>query len=390
MDFLKQDKCTGCMSCYNICTKKCITIETDGEGFYIPVINKKTCVNCGACQRVCPVYSQKSPINKEMNVAYACYSLDEKLRMESSSGGVFGSLARKVISSGGIVFGAGFTSELKVEHFLAHNIQEINNIQKSKYVQSYIGDAYKKATDELKNGKTVMFVGTPCQIAGYVSFLGGNLLKYRDKLLLVDFICHGVPSPKIWSTYLKYLEDKYRSKPVSVSFREKKSHGWKKFSMYVEFKNKKHYVKNQFEDEYLRAFLSDCCLRESCYHCDFKTKDRFSDLTLADFWGIRELIPEFDDDCGVSLVLINSIKGQKAFDTIVLDLNSKQVDKQEALQHNKNIYKSVKRPNSRDRFMINCSSKNFRKETDIATHSSGVLKYLKKFKRTLDELIKRR
>ena len=325
----KQD-CCGCSACVQRCPKHCITLKEDGEGFLYPHVDSDVCIDCGLCEKVCPELHQDG--RHEPLEVYAAKNKDEAVRMQSSSGGIFTLLAEKVIQEGGVVFGAAFDANWEVMHTYAETMEGLVDFRGSKYMQSRIGTAYQDAEYFLKQGRKVLFSGSPCQIKGLKLFLRKNY----DNLRAVDFICHGVPSPKIWREYLKETIARKSGKnsvlpyPIpckigidTVDFRSK-STGWKKFSFAltlsetsVEGDKNTVLLSSVFsENPFMRAFLADLTLRPSCYSCPSKSGRSGSDLTIADYWAIPQVAPEFDDDKGVSLVLVQTEKGKSFYQSL--------------------------------------------------------------------------
>ncbi len=305
-------KCNGCYACYSICPKNCISMKDDSEGFWYPEIDKSKCIDCDLCEKVCP--ELHPPIlNKDEPKAYAAYAKDENILLESSSGGMFTLLAHEILRKKGVVFGACFNESFEVIHDYTETVEGLAKFRGSKYVESEIGETYSKAKDFLDNNRYVLFTGTPCQIAGIKSFLK----KDYDNLLCVDIICHGVPSPKVWRKYLLEQERKIGSMVKKVSFRHKQN-GWINFSLMLNFKNSKCHFESRYKDSMMVSFLKNICLRPSCYKCTFKTVNRCSDITLADFWGIQNVHQDFFNENGVSLVIIQSVKGNKLFSEITV------------------------------------------------------------------------
>jgi len=339
----EKQNCIGCYACYNICPQKCISMLADDEGFWYPVVDTEKCTDCGLCEKVCPILNKK--IVENHPVAYACINKDEKIRQQSSSGGVFTIIAEKVIANNGVVFGAGFDDNFNVIHSWADKLNGLSNLRGSKYVQSCIGDTYKQAKDFLKKRRQVLFSGTPCQIAGLRAYLG----KDYDNLICLDIVCHGVPSPKVWQRYKLYIEKIYQAKAQRITFRRKNC-GWKLFSMSFSFDNDIEYSQKLTEDIFMHGFLKNLYLRPSCYDCKFKTLNRQSDITLADFWGIENILPEMDDDKGTSLVMINSKKGAKIFSSLIDKMNYKKVDIDQAILYNSAAVKSVDYNPKREKF----------------------------------------
>lgn len=335
-ELANNNQCCGCGACENICPQNCIKMLWDNEGFSFPVIDGDKCIGCGLCQRSCPVLKVDNNSLCAVNTAYAAFTKDERLRLESSSGGIFSELAKQVIQKGGVVFGCAMTDDCKkAHHIMAEKIEDFKHLRGSKYIQSEIGLTYRKAKDYLNNGRYVLYSGTPCQIAGLKAYLGN--VTY-DNLLTVDVICHGTSSTKVWNKYLILLENK--SDTEYVSFRDK-SCGWKTYNLFCRFKNGAEYHGKVGEDLFLRGFVSDYYLRKSCYNCKFKGENIQSDITLGDFWGIENTLPQINDNKGVSVVLVHSKCGQSFIDDISNRIKLFAVSEKQALASNPAYYKSV-------------------------------------------------
>lgn len=300
---LRKEDCCGCAACEQICPKHCINLNEDKEGFLYPTVNHTICINCGLCEKVCPVLTPKKerlPIR-----TYAGKYLNAAIREDSSSGGVFTLLAEQIINQGGVVFGAKFNEDWELAHSYTETMDGIAPMRRSKYVQSSINNTFRVAEKFLKQGRKVLFVGTPCQTTGLKKYLHTEY----DNLFTVDFVCHGVPSPKVWRKYLDWIKtdkQKDRRQFVEINFRDK-STGWKNYSItYATLSEKKT---QRFQDNpYMQAFLANLTLRPSCYNCQFKKGQTESDITIGDFWGIERLKPTIDDDLGVSLIMIHNPK----------------------------------------------------------------------------------
>lgn len=338
---LEKEECCGCKACDNVCPKSAIIMKCDSEGFWYPVIDNKKCINCSLCEKVCPVLSVEKQIS--LKKAYACYNKNNEVRLTSSSGGMFTLLSEEVLKDGGVIFGATFNEEFQVVHGYTNNKNGLDAFRGSKYVQSNINKSYTDAKIFLESGKKVLFSGTPCQIAGLKSFLN----KKYDNLICVDIICHGVPSPKVWKEYKKSIIKEKNL--VNMTFRDK-SEGWKNAVLKYKFKDGSEYKEAYKESKYIRGFIENIYLRPSCYKCKFKSLDRDSDITLADFWGIENFIPNMDDQNGISLILVHTEKGIDILEAIKNDAFIKEVNINEAIKFNICAIKSVKLDSKREKF----------------------------------------
>lgn len=320
---VEKSDCVGCEACVQRCPKQCIVMKEDAEGFLYPQIDIEKCIDCGLCERVCPVINQGEP--RKPLVAYAAKNQDESVRLSSSSGGVFTALAEYVVEQGGVVFGARIDAKGMVFHDFTESREGIATFRGSKYVQSRIGNAFRNAEKFLKEGRMVLFSGTPCQIAALYFFLR----KGYDKLITIDFICHGVPSPGVFRRYLSELKGKFisidKEKEHEIEFKNilfrDKVKGWNYYSFSLEFSNDRFQSKRYFSETlninpFLKGFLANLYLRPSCYRCPAKQIKSGSDFTIGDYWGVKLAHPELDDDKGVSAVLVNTDRGVKILQTV--------------------------------------------------------------------------
>lgn len=346
-------KCCGCSACLNVCPKHCISMEQDEEGFLYPKVNEADCVNCGLCESVCP-FVKTEPVRLAKPISYAVKIKDSEIRERSSSGGIFSALASKVLSENGVIYGAALRDDKKsVQHIRVDSYEELDPLRTSKYLQSEMTDVYKQVLADLNVEKKVLFSGVPCQINGLRLFLR----KEYENLICVEVICHGVPSPALWRKYVEYLEKKYDANIQDVNFRSKK-HGWNKFGLAVKGNTIMQY-KSIDDDPYMKMFLRDYCLRPSCYGCNAKKLESMADLTIADFWGISNVVPDFNDDTGVSLVLLQSQKGINIFNEVKNQTEYCEVDFDKAIKCNPAYAVSAKRPTQRDTFFIDMNKVDF-------------------------------
>lgn len=306
-----KDNCCGCGACINICPKQCISFKEDNEGFLYPSVDAKDCINCNLCNRVCPY--NDIPTKRMPVTIYAAKHKDDDIRLNSSSGGIFTSLAEKVINQGGIVFGAQFDKNWNVIHSYTDNIIELSKYRGSKYVQSNTLFTYQEAKSFLDKNKLVLYSGTPCQILGLKKFLR----KEYSNLITVDFVCHGVPSPKVWQLYINNIT--LNSTIKDIKFRNKEK-GWRNYTLYIKTNNTEFkYSMDDNQSSYMKGFLNELYLRPSCHNCIAKGFTSGSDFTIADYWWIHNIKPEIDDNKGISLVYINSIKGKSLFNGLNIE-----------------------------------------------------------------------
>ena len=314
IDICPTTDCTGCSACFSICPRHAVTLIPDQEGFLHPQIDQDLCIDCDLCRKACP--ARQTPSRKDRlpeELFFAAYHRDEDIRMASSSGGAFSALASWMLKQGGYVCAASYEDDFKgVHHVIIRSEEELPRLRTSKYTQSRTGTCFRDILRLLKQGEKVLFAGTPCQTAGLHLFLR----KEYDKLLTVDIVCHGVPSPVIFADYISYLERKYKSPVKNYNFRDKKW-SWYHFNTKAEFKNRKAVYRGTWEeDTFMRGFLRDYFLRESCYTCKYSKHERYADITLSDFWGYDASDGGFpNDDKGISMCMCNTVSGRDAFES---------------------------------------------------------------------------
>lgn len=391
---IRPEDCCGCGACEQKCPRNCISLIPDNEGFWYPKVDMNLCIDCSICEKVCPVINQEG--ERVPLKVYAAKNIDEEVRAKSASGGIFTIIAENVINKGGVVFGVKFDENWDVVFDYTETKEGLEKFRRSKYVQAWLGNTYKKVHELLNQGRLVLFTGTPCQISGLRRFLNKNY----EHLLLMDLICEGVPSPKVWRKYLEEeivrqcrnfssssnVFSKNDLRIQDISFRNK-SLGWKLFSFSLSFINNKDknsdlpiYINRN--SEYIQALINYLHLRPICYECPFKSCKSHSDITIADYWGISRLHPEMDDDKGTSMVYVHTQKGETFFDkekTRYLETTY-----EEAFMFNNIITSSKKHP-YRDKFFSHID------DCDSIMHLLDKYTFTKsyKMKKVVKEAVKR-
>lgn len=400
-NLLSRDLCTGCTACKSSCPKACIKMKEDDEGFKYPVVDEDVCVDCSICSSVCPVLNLPASASKE--TVFAMVSRDEEGRDRSSSGGMMSLLAEHILKKNGTVYGAAYDDEFRVVHRRVDSTENLDQIRRAKYSQSDPGDIFDQVKEDLKSGP-VLFVGTPCQCAGLSFYINRSKRKSLKKpvsvaerpakepetgnqgncsgnspaiskemisesgnshdLILVDFVCHSIPSPKVWDRYVKWRSGS--EKPSEINQRSKAT-GWSNYTYSSEFSyssGKQELVSNG-QDIYMKLFIGGYITRPSCSECSFKGNSRTSDLTLGDFWGIWDLEAEMDDNRGTSLVIVHTEKGKEILDAIDSGVNSKRIDLDKALAQNPAYFRKSSHPEQRKQIMeraLNSDFDSLRKE----------------------------
>lgn len=312
-----REQCTGCGACYSICPKNCISMKEDNEGFLYPDINSDGCVHCSMCKSVCPVHSGRVEDLIVLPETYLTWANNDTLREEATSGGLFSAVAWEILSCGGIVFGAAYGNDNIVHHIKIESCNQLERINRSKYVQSNTGDTFKSVLSELADDKLVLYSGTGCQIYGLLSYLKKKHANTQN-LYTMDVICHGVPSPKLMREYLKWHTNDANSEVTCISMRGKE-HPKPFFSLpitTVKYQNGNQYKKAAGDDFYGRFFWGEISSRPSCYTCVYKTIGRISDLTIGDCWFSRALTGRKDVPFDVTLCLVQSEKGKQLLDEL--------------------------------------------------------------------------
>lgn len=372
---IQKKQCTGCAACADVCSKNCIDMSLDSEGFRYPKVNSLTCVNCDLCKSVCPALNGAE--YDTLAETYAVKSNDEKVRFESSSGGAFSQIAKYILNNGGIVFGAAFDDDWTVHHIAVDSEGDLRLLRTSKYTQSRMHGIYRQVKKKLKEGYKVLFTGTPCQVNALKLFLKEDY----DNLTLVDFICHGVPSETVWKKYTDFIS---AGKTIqNINFRDK-SESWSRYSVMVGFDDESTYSCIFNSDPYMKLFLSDYILRPACYNCPSKTPNRSSDITLADLWGAREIKDNIDDDKGLSMVILNTDKGKKVFESVSDSVTAEKIDYSKAIAHNPSAVHSVGMPKNRNKVLNDI----FRTDNPDFAHIARKYDYSNKFTNKIKRKLK--
>lgn len=335
--------CSGCTSCASSCSKHAITMRLNSEGFWYPSINQKLCVNCGLCSKVCPSLGE---FQKHVpKTVYLSWIKDTETRLNSSSGGIFSAIAKKVLSKDGVVCGAAYDEHMNVHHTIIDSIDDLPKLMGSKYVQSTIGDVFSKIKKFLQENRFVYFVGTPCQVQGLKSYLR----KQYPNLVTSDLICHGNPSGELFKAQIKCLEKKNNYKVKDFKFRSKDRFGQGCDIKVITDKDKAFYYNAELLP-YFNGFWKNLTLRESCYNCNFSSIERVGDITLGDYWLVKKVFPGTKTSKGCSLIFVNSDIGNQVVNEISSDIFLRQSSLEQAMLGQGQLKKPVPRPKARDLF----------------------------------------
>lgn len=321
-----KQNCCGCSACSELCPQNAIKMTEDEEGFYYPVIDKNKCVGCGLCKKVCRFKPWNTEENHQTYVELK--SKNDEERLKSRSGGTFITLAKEVVRQKGIVYGVAFVNGCNVDYVRAETYADCKSMQGSKYVECSAMGIFPSVRDDLENGRIVLFSGTACQVAGLYGYLSVNKTVNLDNLITIDIVCHGVPSKKVYTDYIKYIENKYKGKVEKFNFRDK-SYGWRAHVETFVINNRTY-----TRDTYVGLFYSNLFLRPSCGNCQFANFNRPADITIADFLGIDGVKNGFDDNLGVSIAIVNTDKGRLWIDKITPDMYRAELTKANSKQPN--------------------------------------------------------
>ncbi|MFQ7118913.1 MAG: Coenzyme F420 hydrogenase/dehydrogenase, beta subunit C-terminal domain [Intestinibacter sp.] len=340
---VKEEKCCGCGACVNICPTQAIKYQKNQYGFIIPEVDSKKCVFCKKCTLVCPTLNS---IKRKPQIAYAAKCLEDNICLNSSSGGIFGIIAELILNTGGIVYGCVMNQNFKVKHIRVTSKEQLMEVMRSKYVQSYMGDVYRQVEEDLKNNEIVLFSGTPCQVAALNNYVADSIKK---NLFAIDVVCHGVPSQDFFDSYLDMLEQKYGEIEKYI-FRYKRivNNGMNWYSAYSLKKSHKIKVRNWPEDIYDFLYMKAYIYRNSCYKCEFATIERAGDMTLCDYWNWEKYHNEFELGNTVSGVLINNSKAEYMWKKISDKLKYVETDIDNIKNNNSCLVKPIAEPYNRE------------------------------------------
>ena len=337
-----KEHCYGCNACMNVCPMKAITMEEDEEGFIHPMIEKEKCIDCLECIDVCPIFQEEKVEIFEQKI-FGVKHKDEGVRLSSTSGGMFTAISDHILEQDGVIYGAAFDNNLKVCHHRAESQKKRDEMKGSKYVQSDTGYTFTNVKKDLREGRLVLYTGTPCQIAGLKGYLAR---EDTSNLVLCDIICHGVPSDMMWREYRQLVKRKKHE--IKIHYFRTKINGWHSMTSKNVYTTGKEDYKSVLSQVHMNLFLKDLILRPCCYRCKYASINRNSDFTIADFWGVERAAPGIDDNKGISLVFLNTQKGEDVFELIKYNLEVFESSKECCEQNN--LKQSTKRPPLRDKF----------------------------------------
>ena len=355
--FDKKKDCCGCTACKSICPNQAITMLSGEEDFLYPSIDESICSECGLCKEVCAFQNEYETLhNLESPDVYALKHKSDEVRMNSSSGGAFSAISDFILSENGVIYGAAFDKEFRVIHKRAETEGERNKFRGSKYVQSDLKEVFVQIRQDLKNSRKVLFTGTPCQVAGLNNYLKKSVTG-TDQLITVDVICHGVSSPLVFADYIDYCQEKNKRKITNYCFRSKVN-GWghTEETIYNNGRRDSTSILSQIHKE---LFYSNLCLRLACYNCKYTNFNRPSDITIADFWGVENYLPEFKDELGVSAVIINTTKGKLTYSHFKVEANTIASNIEECAAKQANMHAPTPLNPRRDDFWIDYLHRGF-------------------------------
>ncbi len=390
INVVDKSECCGCNACGDICPKNAISYKTDIEGFWYPLVDKELCIDCGLCEKVCPIINIEALKKNDFSQSI-CYAAEHKnleVVFDSTSGGLFSALSDRMYRDNGFVGGAVFNKNFSVSHYISSKKEDLPRLRSSKYLQSNLDGFYLKVQALLKEGEKLLVCGSPCQMAALRAFLKKNY----ENLIIADYICRGINSPKVWHKYLDSFEERYGSKVVYCKAKSKE-YGWRNLTQKVILENGKEVYETKDVSNFTKGYLqTGVYCRPSCYDCQFKGYPRISDITLADFWGIEKVDKSLEKNLGTSLVMINSKKGEAYFECIKSRINYVLVPFDSIESGNRSLNLSVESPKvDREQFFKDLEKMSFLQisekyikvdKGDLKKRIKQVLKLLLKVKNT--------
>lgn len=382
--------CCGCNACGDVCARNAISFKTDIEGFWYPEVDKGKCTECHFCEKVCPIININELKKNDLSESI-CYAAEHKnleVVFDSTSGGLFSALAEMTYRNNGYVGGAVFNDDFKsVRHFISNDKRDLPRLRSSKYLQSSLEGFYRQVRDFVKAGEIVLVCGSPCQMAALRAFLRNDY----DNLIIADYICRGINSPKVWGKYIDSFEERYGHKVVYAKAKSKE-YGWRNLTQKVILDNGKAYFETKDQSNFTKGYLqTGVYCRPSCYDCKFKGYPRIADITLADFWGIEKVNTSMEKNLGTSLVMINSKKGERYFDTVKSQINYIRVPFNSIEAGNRSLTLSVDPPKvDREEFFRDLERMSFLRIADkyIVLRRSGKKAKIKKVLKGVCHIIK--
>lgn len=322
--YKKKKECCGCGACADACPAGAIRMVRDREGFSYPKVDSRLCTGCGRCGQVCPLKEDNR--ETQANAYYGVQAREEQTRRGSSSGGMFPVLAAYVFRQQGVVYGAAFNEKMEVAHRPARNMEELEGLKKTKYVQSSLQGVYKSVKKQLEEDRWVLFCGMPCQVRGLKKFLR----KSYPRLILTDLVCYGAPSPGVWRSYVRDVERKRRGRMTDFSFRDKRNRDNGHTCAYVV--DGKEFAGDLNRNPYCRMYFTNYIIRPSCHSCRFCSVNRDSDFTMGDYWGIERVRPDLDDGMGTSMVILHTEKAREIWKQVEGELSWFACEEKDVLQ----------------------------------------------------------
>lgn len=382
INLVKKEACTGCKMCEDICPHHAICFKSGSDGFWFPVVDEGNCTKCGLCISKCPVQNPYNIHNKVQPQIYSAWVKDNKIRLSSTSGGIYYAMANHIIDTGGYIAGCAYSEDFKSACHISGNTKEILHLtMQTKYFQSNTEGIYKNVKVLLEQGKNVFFCGTPCQVAALVKYLPNEY----ENLITCDLVCHGINSPKAYKAYIDDMEQKFKSKIDFIHMRNK-CKGWTVSGTYIKLANGKSMYINRVDDPWFNGYISGSLfLRECCSACQFKSMPRVSDISLGDFWGISSSKENMKK--GISLVLINSNKGKRLFEAVRPELHVENKTLEAAISGNRCLIESTPMGPKRSEFFNNFEKEPFEPLVWRLLGQSKWRRRIKKLKYKLIEIL---